>query len=117
MITALVVAVLGGFGAVARYAIAQWSGRLPWGILAGNTLAAVVAIVALQVAGADSLIATLVVTGFAGGLSTFSSMVAGTHSLLKERAWTRAAINLVANLAVPSTAALLTAVALEALLK
>lgn len=117
MITALMVAALGGFGAVARYAIAQWSGRLPWGILAGNTLAAVVAMAVLQVAGADSILATLIVTGFAGGLSTFSSMIAGTHALLKEKAWTRAAINVIANLAIPSTAALLTAVALDALLK
>ena len=117
MITALLVAALGGFGAVARYALAQWSGKLPWGILTANTVAAVVAVIALQVAGAQSPVCTLIVTGLAGGLSTYSSMVAGTHTLLQEKAWVRAGANLLANLAVPSTAAFLSATLLEALLK
>jgi fluoride ion exporter CrcB/FEX len=34
----VLVALAGGFGAVTRYGLSTWSGKLPWGILLANSI-------------------------------------------------------------------------------
>ncbi len=93
----LLVCLLGGVGATLRYALAKWSGTLPWGILLGNTLAATVATVALT-----GQVSVVLVSGLAGGLSTFSTLIAQTSGLwVASKA--KAVANLALNLVIPST--------------
>ena len=93
----ILVCVLGGFGAALRFALAKWHGTLPWGILLANTVAAVVATLAL-----GSQLGVVVVSGLAGGLSTFSTLIGQTSALwLESKA--KAAANLALNLVIPST--------------
>ena len=93
------VCLLGGFGATARFALGKWNGYLPWGILVANTLASAVAAFALE-----SSVGIGLVAGLAGGLSTFSTLIAQTTNLWQTHK-PRALLNLALNLVIPSTAA------------
>lgn len=85
------VAVLGGLGSVGRLLLSRWVGKLPWGTLTGNAIATVAVGFALDlvlVSPADSgaeFTAALLATGFAGGLSTFSSWAGQTVTLWQEQ--------------------------------
>lgn len=73
----LMVGVAGGIGSVIRAVLASWSGFLPWGILVANTAAAV--LIGFWYTGlpwdlSERIVTTVVVLGFAGALSTFSSV-------------------------------------------
>ena len=65
----------GGLGAVLRWRIVQWEGALPFGLFATNILAGAVAGFALS-ANLPSTWMLVAVVGFAGGLSTFSTVSA-----------------------------------------
>lgn len=93
------VCLLGGVGATARFALGKWNGYLPWGILVANTLASSVAAFALE-----SSVGIWLVAGLAGGLSTFSTLIAQTTDLWQTHK-PRALLNLALNLVIPSTAA------------
>ena len=111
MVEFLAVAALGGLGAVLRYLLGRWNGTLPWGILLANTMASCVAGFA-----AGTTMSLALVTGLAGGLSTFSTLIAQTAGL-----WTRnkrsAVLNLALNIVIPSTAAAAFGLLAVALLK
>jgi CrcB protein len=74
------IAALAGIGSVIRFALSKWNGYLHWGILVANVLASFIAGWASTNFSDDRTVA-LIVVGFAGGLSTFSSWVAGTVHL------------------------------------
>jgi len=99
------VGVLGGLGSVVRLALSQWHRWLPWGILTGNTLASVVVGATFpisQSARADALLLTvLLATGFAGGLSTFSTWAAQTVDFFAGDKTRQAYFNFLLNLALP----------------
>lgn len=78
-VIALAVTFAGGLGAVLRFYVAQWNGKLPWGILAANTLASFILGIYLV---NDNPQLWIVVSAFAGGLSTFSSFAAQTTHLV-----------------------------------
>ncbi|MCX8530218.1 MAG: CrcB family protein [Rhodoluna sp.] len=100
MNTLMLLCLLGGAGAVLRLVLGKWNGWLPWGILLANTIAATVATLAL-----GSQVDVLVVSGLAGGLSTFSSLIGQTAELwANSRA--KAVANLALNILVPSTVSL-----------
>lgn len=99
---AAAVAGLGGVGAVLRFWLSRWSGWLPHGILVGNSAASFVA--GLLLSQAEPL-ATLVVIGLCGGLSTFSSFAAATVEFWRSGKRAQAIANTTLNLVVPSTAA------------
>ena len=103
------VALAGGLGAVIRLFVGRWRGRLPWGILAANTLAGLILaflqMISLQID--DSFLFAVVFVGLCGGLSTYSSVAADTGNYLKDRAYGRAVANLAANLGIPLVAYLL----------
>lgn len=106
------ISLAGGIGAVLRFVISRWQGKLPWGILAANTIAS--AILGLFL-GADQT-TILVVSAFAGGLSTFSSFAAQTSQYLAATANLKAYAYVALTFVAPSTAIVLGALASGALL-
>lgn len=73
----------GGLGSVARYGLARWlpltdlaKGHMPWATLLANVLACIVLGIGLGLASREILIRPLqllLLTGFCGGFSTFST--------------------------------------------
>jgi CrcB protein len=100
------IALAGGLGAVIRFLLSGWTGKLPWGILAANILASFVVGIVLRAADTSGFMAALVVTGLGGGLSTFSTFSAQTVELFKARQVWRGVANLALNFVFPTLAAL-----------
>jgi fluoride exporter len=94
----VLVAIAGGFGAVARYWLSAWSGKLPWGILLANSIGSFIA--GLAVAG--SIETAWLIVGIAGGLSTFSTFAAQTFDLVAKKQLALASLNIVLNLLIPA---------------
>ena len=112
LLTILGVAVLGGLGSAIRLMASHWHGRLPWGVLTGNTVASF--IVGFATSGALSGVftatdglagsyfwVTVLATGFAGGLSTFSSWAAQTVHLMATGMRRAGFYNFLLNLTLP----------------
>jgi CrcB protein len=94
----VLVGIAGGFGAVARYLLGTWTGKLPWGILLANSIGSFIA--GLVVSG--SIETAWLIVGLAGGLSTFSTFAAQTHDLVAKRQLGAASLNVVLNLLIPA---------------
>lgn len=94
---ALAVGVLGGLGSVIRHLAQLWTGVIPWGILAANSVASFI------VGGSFSLgwSEVALIVGLAGGLSTFSTFAAQTSSLWSSGLRLRALMNAGANFLIP----------------
>jgi fluoride ion exporter CrcB/FEX len=103
------VAVLGGLGAALRYFFSLWQGKLPWGVLMANILAATVATAALFAFG-DSLASKVLVVGFAGGLSTFSSVSAQNFDFFTGGKINRTLVNAMLQIGLPILATIAVAV-------
>ena len=100
----LLVFVGGGVGSLARYGLARWlppaelaHGEVPWHTLAANllacaVLAAGVVLVSRGTLGKEQQL--LVLTGFCGGFSTFSTFALETLTLGEEGHYTAAAVYL-----------------------
>lgn len=94
------VALGGAAGAAARYGVAQWASArwgwmFPWGTLAVNitgSLAIGLVMTLLLARGADPVYRLLLVTGFLGGYTTFSSFTFETLALMEARRWDAAAL-------------------------
>lgn len=111
----LLVAVAGGIGAVIRLFASKLEGKLPWGILIANVVASFVVGFSQQ---SPSLVLGLVlISGLAGGLSTFSTYAAQTVDFLRKGRIAQGLLNTVATLALSSTAVWLGQMAGAALLK
>jgi CrcB protein len=118
LITILGVAVMGGLGSAVRLMLSHWHGRLPWGILTGNTAASFVVGFTASAGFTQTLFATanglagsyfwatVLATGFAGGLSTFSSWAAQTIHLMGSGQQRAGFYNFALNLAFPVLAAI-----------
>jgi CrcB protein len=102
----VLVALAGGLGAVLRFLLSHWAGKLPWGILAANILASCVVGLVLGSADTTGFLAAVVVTGLCGGLSTFSTFSAQTVEFFKSKQVWRGLINLALNFLLPTLAAL-----------
>lgn len=113
----LLVSLLGGIGAVARFWLAKFEGTLPWGILIANTVAAMIGAAAIAFHGSSQLVTALIVSGLAGGLSTFSTLISQTAGYWFAGRWRKGCLNLALNIVVPSTIALGIGIAAVALLK
>ena len=107
MVTVFAISILGGLGSVARHLLGAWQGKLPWGILFANTVASVIA--GIAVSSGEMEIAFVV--GLAGGLSTFSTFAAQTFDLWTIGQKPTALVNAILNLTLPALG-LLTAVIL-----
>ena len=94
------VALGGAAGAAVRYGVAQWAGSrwgwsFPWGTFAVNVTGslAIGLLMALFIGrAADPAYRLLLVTGFLGGYTTFSSFSLETLSLLETRRYGEAAL-------------------------
>lgn len=103
-VLALGIALAGGSGSVLRLALGRWRGTLPWGTLVANLLAGLVLGLMIQSqsdAALSNWLTAVIFVGFAGGLSTFSSVAAETGALLLAKKWDFALANLAANLFLP----------------
>jgi CrcB protein len=100
------IALAGGLGAVIRFLLSGWVGKLPWGILVANILASFVVGLVLRSADTSGFIAAVVVTGFCGGLSTFSTFSAQTVEYFKAKQVWLGVANFALNLVLPTLAAL-----------
>lgn len=104
----LALTLAGGLGAVIRYVLSHWQGVLPWGILLANSLGGLVAGFAFilrqnysAVGIFGALLGFVLSTGFAGGLSTFSSWAAQTSNFWLLRKFKLAYYNAALNLVLP----------------
>ena len=92
-------------GAIARYLIgrlmAGWLGTaFPYGTFVVNTagcliVGAVGTMVTARLIDHADVVRLVVIVGFLGSLTTFSSFAYETHSLLSDGAWVRALLNIV----------------------
>ena len=117
---ALMVALGGGLGALARYGVSGWvqaasGGVFPLGTLAVNVGGSFIIGVVLQM-GTGRFVMTpetrlLLTTGFCGGFTTFSTFSAETLALMQDQQWLAAGGNALLNLALCVAATFLGVVA------
>ena len=104
------VALFGGTGSILRLLLSSWVGKIPLGILAGNTVASAVVGFLYPLSASQNGIwgvwSLLLATGFAGGLSTFSSWAAQTAQLMGSGNRKLALLNFGLNMFLPVIAAL-----------
>ena len=100
----LLLALAGGIGALARYGLAgvvqKYAGpAFPWGTLvvnlAGCFVFGVIWALAVERMGMSAEVRTILLVGFLGSLTTFSTFVSESYQLLAEAQWLPALGNLV----------------------
>lgn len=101
--TLFLVAAGAAVGAPARFltdlVLAHYAGRyLPWGTLVANVIGSGLAVF-LAVAVADPFWSALLITGFCGALTTYSTLSYETLRLVEDGRWRHALANVAANLA------------------
>jgi len=101
----IAVLVAGSLGALTRYAVTQvFAGaRFPWAVLVVNVVGSAIGgtlLALVHVAGISPDWYTVIVTGFAGGLTTFSTWSVQTIQLLSKGHWREAALSVGLNLVV-----------------
>ncbi|GAA1613592.1 hypothetical protein GCM10009693_26850 [Leucobacter chromiireducens subsp. chromiireducens] len=111
MLTVIGVALGGGLGAAARFAVDQWiparlRERFPWGILVVNLSGSFVLGILAGVVLAEPLWSVLA-SGFLGGYTTFSTASLDTARMILERRPAAALLNAVGVLLVAVALALL----------
>ena len=99
---ALVVVLAGAVGSLVRYLAGRAGAKAawPWPVLLVNVVGSLIAGV-----GIHSDVALIVVTGFAGGLTTFSTLSVETVQLAGERRWRAALASVALNLVLGIAAA------------
>lgn len=98
--TVFVVALGGAFGAVSRYAVSGWVQEaagpgFPWGTWTVNVLGSLVlgfAMVWLTETVASAALRQLIVMGFLGSFTTFSTFSLETVEMAQEGLWARAGV-------------------------
>ena len=105
VLAVLLTVVAGGLGAVLRWAVSLLFARriLPWAVLTVNAVASAIggAVLGLADIGAvDVGIRLILLSGIAGGLSTFSTFSVETIQLVQTGRWRIAVASVAANLAV-----------------
>lgn len=95
MLKLLLIFVGGGFGSLARYGISRLFnppvGGFPWGTLIANVLACLVlgimAVLITQKSGISKELQAMVLIGFCGGFSTFSTFSMETFRMIQNGQW------------------------------
>lgn len=98
---AMLIAIGGGLGSVLRGFLAQWRGLLDWGTITANSFAA--GIVGLILGAPNFALESpeFWLIGLAGGLSTFSGVVADAYEFVHRGRLVQASLTGVANLGIP----------------
>ena len=96
--TMLGIALFGGLGALTRFGAQKlWpttSSRIPMGVLGVNVAGSLIAgLVAGLVGNENHVLSSLLIVGFCGGLTTFSTFVVESVQLAKARALPAAVLN------------------------
>jgi fluoride ion exporter CrcB/FEX len=91
---------------VLRLLFSRWNGYLPWGILLANSVASLVAGFLVWVL-PNPFASLVAITGFLGGLSTFSSWAAATSEYWMAKQRMRMVLNWGFNLVIPMLSAML----------
>ena len=102
----VLVALAGGVGAVARFALdtairSRWATRMPWGTIVINLTGSLVLGLVVGLVSAGALAGEwqwVLGTGFLGGYTTFSTASVETVRLLQKRAWGAAVVNVLGQL-------------------
>jgi CrcB protein len=98
----------GALGTLARYFVSVWAARaigtgFPYGTLIVNVVGCFLIAAIAYVAAATTLLSSsmrvTLMTGFVGGLTTYSSFNFETTRLFQERAWTQGFLNVGVTLA------------------
>ena len=103
--------VAGALGTVLRYLTARAltpRSRFPWAVLLVNVVGSAIGGVVLGLAtigGVDAGIRLIVLTGFCGGLTTFSTWSVDTVQLLQEGKWRWVGLSVAGNLVLGISAA------------
>ena len=107
MIAVLLALAAGAVGALLRYGATLLAGRtrsrLPWAVFAVNAVGCAIGGVILGLVDAGAIgpdVRLVVLSGLAGGLTTFSTWSTETIQLAMTRRWRAAVLNVVANLVV-----------------
>lgn len=98
----------GGIGCVLRYLFGAWFTRMqfftfPWSTLLANVVSCLVFALSVLILGdkaafsSSSVIRPLLLTGFCGGLSTFSTFSFETLDLVKKGEFMMAGVNVIVN--------------------
>lgn len=107
LIVFALVGLAGGLGAVIRAILTSWNGWLPWGLFLTNSLAA--GLVAWWLSGptltADYLL--VITVGFAGGMSTFSTVAKASFDFYHRGRLLQSMLSLAANTVLPLLAVML----------
>ncbi len=120
--TVLVVALGGAFGAVSRYAVSGWVQEaagpgFPWGTWTVNVAGSLLlgfAMVWLTETMASSALRNLVVMGFLGSFTTFSTFSFEVVEMAREGLWARAGVYSVGSVLMGITAVVVGALAASA---
>lgn len=120
--TVLVVALGGAFGAVSRYAVSGWVQEaagpgFPWGTWTVNVAGSLLlgfAMVWLTETMASSALRNLVVMGFLGSFTTFSTFSFEAVEMAREGLWARAGVYSVGSVLMGITAVLVGALVASA---
>ena len=102
----IAVLVAGSLGALARYGVTQAFAStrpFPWAVLIVNVIGSGIGgtlLALVHVAGISPDWYTVIVTGFAGGLTTFSTWSVQTIQLISDGHWREAALSVGLNLVV-----------------
>lgn len=97
--------VAGGLGSALRYAISNFNGFWPWGILLANIVGSFFAGWAVIFFETNLTWVAILVVGLAGGLSTFSAWAAGTVQLVARDRPLASTLYTIVTLILSSTAA------------
>jgi CrcB protein len=102
MTRVLLVGLAGALGTLSRYGVGLWAQKtlgttFPYGTLIVNVVGCFLIALIFQLATSPTMISPTMritlTTGFMGGLTTYSSFNYETTSLLRERAWATALLN------------------------
>jgi len=103
----LLVGLVGGAASVVRFLFSLLPAKFPVGILMANTLASFVGGLASSGLAIDPAFGLILVSGLAGGLSTFSAFAAQTSTLITQKRPKLAWLNVTLNFAITIAAATL----------